>query len=166
MLVICCYFRNPRSVRRRAIWFKKMENFRWTLTSAFSTDINPLNTAVTNARPEKELKWNLGLWTTGRWTLLLTDSIISKPKEASTASNTKVRLKRLDPEFLEFGALRMYLQWGNPEFLGILSFETHFKIRVAHRVFLQNLVDGRGEPSGPLLRYRKFGILSRSLVMT
>eukprot|EP00116_Pleurobrachia_bachei_P000606 sb/3460868/ len=41
-----------------------------------------------------------------------------------------------------------------------------FKVRVAHRVFSQNLVDERGVPSGPLVRYRKFPILSRSLVMT
>ena len=40
------------------------------------------------------------------------------------------------------------------------------KVRVVHRVFSQNLVDERGVPSGPLERYRKFPILSRSLVMT
>eukprot|EP00116_Pleurobrachia_bachei_P014997 sb/3475259/ len=37
--------------------------------------------------------------------------------------------------------------------------------RVARRVFLQNLVDERGVPPGPLVRL-KFPILSRSLVMT
>eukprot|EP00116_Pleurobrachia_bachei_P003742 sb/3464004/ len=41
-----------------------------------------------------------------------------------------------------------------------------FKVRVARRVFSQNLVDERGVPPGPLDRYRKFPILSRSLVMT
>eukprot|EP00116_Pleurobrachia_bachei_P003760 sb/3464022/ len=41
-----------------------------------------------------------------------------------------------------------------------------FKVRLARRVFSQNLVDERGVPSGPLERYRKFPILSRSLVMT
>eukprot|EP00116_Pleurobrachia_bachei_P002603 sb/3462865/ len=40
------------------------------------------------------------------------------------------------------------------------------KVRVVRRVFSQNLVDERGVPSGPLERYRKFPILSRSLVMT
>ena len=40
------------------------------------------------------------------------------------------------------------------------------KVRVARRVFSQNLVDERGVPPGPLERYRKFPILSRSLVMT
>eukprot|EP00116_Pleurobrachia_bachei_P005835 sb/3466097/ len=39
-------------------------------------------------------------------------------------------------------------------------------VRVARRVFSQNLVDERGVPPGPLVRYRKFPILSRSLFMT
>eukprot|EP00116_Pleurobrachia_bachei_P012154 sb/3472416/ len=42
----------------------------------------------------------------------------------------------------------------------------NFKVRVVRRVFLQNLVDEWGVPPGPLVRYRKFPILSRSLVMT
>eukprot|EP00116_Pleurobrachia_bachei_P008704 sb/3468966/ len=45
-------------------------------------------------------------------------------------------------------------------------FRTQIKVRVVHRVFSQNLVDERGVPPGPLERYRKFPILSRSLVMT
>eukprot|EP00116_Pleurobrachia_bachei_P003403 sb/3463665/ len=40
------------------------------------------------------------------------------------------------------------------------------KVRVVRRVFSQNLVYERGVPSGPLERFRKFPILSRSLVMT
>eukprot|EP00116_Pleurobrachia_bachei_P014897 sb/3475159/ len=39
-------------------------------------------------------------------------------------------------------------------------------LRVARRVFSQNLVDERGVPPEPLERYRKFPILLRSLVMT
>eukprot|EP00116_Pleurobrachia_bachei_P017008 sb/3477270/ len=44
--------------------------------------------------------------------------------------------------------------------------ESVVKVRVVRRVFSQNLVDERGVPPGPLEQYRKFPILSRSLVMT
>eukprot|EP00116_Pleurobrachia_bachei_P018077 sb/3478339/ len=47
---------------------------------------------------------------------------------------------------------------------GVAAFANLF-LRVACRVFSQNLVDERGVPPGPLVRYRKFPILSRSLVM-
>eukprot|EP00116_Pleurobrachia_bachei_P014757 sb/3475019/ len=45
-------------------------------------------------------------------------------------------------------------------------FSMNKRLRVVRRVFSQNLVDERGVPPGPLERYRKFPILSRSLVMT
>eukprot|EP00116_Pleurobrachia_bachei_P015485 sb/3475747/ len=49
---------------------------------------------------------------------------------------------------------------------GPLKYLVVFKLRVARRVFSQNLVDEQGVPPGPLERYQKFPILSRSLVMT
>ena len=52
------------------------------------------------------------------------------------------------------------------QFVFIFNEGGRFKVRVAHRIFPQNLVDRRGEPSGSLLRYLKFLILSRLLVMT